>query len=68
MLIGTISLKQTHLVLKDVDGSEVSLTLDDGLDLYHFVKDHMREFEERRQVNWQAFMRFYAALSQFTRK
>ncbi len=56
MLLGHIYLKQTHLMLRDVDGSEVSLTLDDCLDVYHFVKDHMREIEERIQANWQEFI------------
>ncbi len=55
MLLGAISLKQTHLVLQDVDGSEVSLTLEDALDVYAFVKDHMGEIEAQRQVNWQEY-------------
>ncbi len=55
MLLGTISLKQTHLVLKDVDGSEVSLTFEDALDVYAFVKDHMPEIEEQRLANWQEY-------------
>ncbi len=55
MLLGTISLKQTHLVLQDVDGSEVSLTLEDALDVYTYVKDHMSEIEAQRQVNWQEY-------------
>jgi hypothetical protein len=45
MLIGQIYIKQPHLILQDVDGSEVSLTLDDALDVSNFVKDHMQEIE-----------------------
>ena len=56
MLIGHIYLTQTHLILRDVDGSEVNLTLDVALDVYTFVKDHMREIEERKQANWQEFI------------
>ncbi len=56
MLIGTIYLNQTHLMLQDVDGSEVGLTLDDCLDVYTFVKDHMREIEEKRHANWQEYI------------
>jgi hypothetical protein len=56
MLIGHIHLNQTHLILKDVDGSEVSLTLDDAIDVYHFVKDHLQEIEEQRQANWQEYI------------
>lgn len=56
MLLGTIYLNQSHLVLRDVDGSEVSLTLDDTIDLYQFVKDHLQEIEEKRQANWQAYL------------
>jgi hypothetical protein len=55
MLIGNIYLTQTHLMLRDVDGSEVSLTLDDCLDVYTFVKDHLQEIEAQRQVNWQEY-------------
>ena len=56
MVLGTISLKQTHLVLRDVDGSEVSLTFDDALDVYRFVKEHLPEIEDQRQVNWQEYI------------
>ncbi len=56
MLIGTICLKQAHLILKDADGSEVSLTLEDALDVYTYIKDHLPEIEERRQVNWQEYL------------
>ncbi len=56
MLIGHIYLKQTHLMLRDVDGSEVGLTLDDALDVYNYVKDHMQEIEEKRQANWQEYI------------
>jgi hypothetical protein len=56
MLLDAINLKQINLVLQDVDGSEVSLTLDDALDLYQFVKDHLQEIEEKRQANWQAYL------------
>jgi hypothetical protein len=58
MLIETIYLKQTHLVLRDVDGSEISLTLEDALEVYNYVKDHMREIEAQRQANWQEFINF----------
>jgi len=53
MLLGTIYLKQTHLILRDVDGSEVGLPLDDALDVYLFVKDHLKEIEVHIQANWQ---------------
>jgi hypothetical protein len=56
MLIGHIYLKQTHLILRDVDGSEVSLTLEDSLDLYTFIKEHKRGIELRIQENWQEFI------------
>jgi hypothetical protein len=56
MLLDTISLNQTHLVLKDIDGSEVNLTLEDVLDVYHFVKDHMSVIEAQRQANWQEYI------------
>jgi hypothetical protein len=56
MLLETINLKQTQLVLRDVDGSEVSLTLDDARDLYQFVKDHLQEIEEKREANWQGYL------------
>jgi len=56
LLLDTISLKQSHIVLQDVDGSEVSITLDDTIDLYQFVKDHLQEIEERRVANWQAYL------------
>jgi len=53
MLLGNIYLKPTHLILRDVDGSEVSLSLDDALNVYQFVKDHLKEIEEHIQANWQ---------------
>jgi len=56
MLLGHIYLKQTHLILRDVDGSEVSLPLDDALDVYAFVKERLQEIEERRNMNWQKFI------------
>jgi hypothetical protein len=56
ILIGHIYLNQTHLILRDVDGSEVSLTLDDCLDVYQFIKDHLEEIEAQRQANWQEFI------------
>jgi hypothetical protein len=64
MLIGTIYLKQTHLILRDVDGSEESLTLEDALDVYAFVKEHLQEIEERRNMNWQEFITEAARLDQ----
>ena len=56
MLLETINLKQISLVLRDVDGTEVSLTLDDAIEVYQFVKDHMQEIAEKRQANWQAYL------------
>jgi hypothetical protein len=56
MLIGTIYLKQTHLILRDVDGSEVSIPLEDSLDLYTFIKEHKKGIEQRIQENWQDFI------------
>ena len=56
LLLDKISLIQSHIVLQDVDGSEVSITLDDAIDLYQFVKDHIQEIEEQIQANWQAYL------------
>ncbi len=56
MLVGNIYLTQPHLMLRDVDGSEVSLTLDDALDVYQFVKDHLQEIEEQIQAYWQGYL------------
>jgi hypothetical protein len=56
MLIGTTYLTQTHLILRDVDGSEVSVTLDDTLELYNFIKEHKKGIEQRIQENWQEFI------------
>jgi hypothetical protein len=56
MLIGTIYLKQTHLILRDVDGSEESITLEDALDLYTFIKENKKGIELRIQENWQEFI------------
>lgn len=56
MLIGKIYLNQTHLILRDVNVSEVSLTLDDALDVYTYVNDHLQEIEAQRQSNWQEFI------------
>ena len=39
MLIGHTYLTQTHQILRDVDGSEVSLPLEDCLDLYKFIDE-----------------------------
>ena len=56
MLIEHIHLTQTQLILKDVDGSEVSLPLEDRLDLYTFIKEHKKGIEQRIQENWQEFI------------
>ena len=56
LLLVTISLRKSHIVLQDVDGSEVSITLDDTIDLYQFVRDHLQEIEEKRQACWQAYL------------
>ncbi len=56
MLIGYTYLTQTHLILRDVDGSEVSLTLDDTLELYTYIKEHKKGIEQRIQENWQEFI------------
>jgi hypothetical protein len=56
MLIGTTYLTQTHLILRDVDGSEVSLPLEDSLELYTFIKEHKKGIEQRIQENWQDFI------------
>jgi len=56
LLLDKIYLKQSHIVLQDVDGSEVSVTLDDAIDLYQFVKDHLQEIEKRKEANWQAYL------------
>ena len=55
MLLGRMYLTQTHLILRDVDGSEVRITLDDSLDLYTFLKEHKKGIEQRMQENWQEF-------------
>lgn len=49
MLLETINLKQTHLELRDVDDTEVSLTLDDTIDLYQFVKDHLQKIAKKKK-------------------
>ena len=56
LLLDKIYLKQSHIVMQDVDGSEVSLSLDDTIAVYQFVKDHMQEIEEKREANWQAYL------------
>ena len=56
LLLDTISLTQSHIVLQDVDGSEVSITLDDTIAAFQFVRDHLQEIEEKRQANWQAYL------------
>lgn len=56
LLLEKISLKKTHIVLQDVDGSAVAVMLDDTIDLYQFVKDHLQEIEEQRLANWQAYL------------
>jgi hypothetical protein len=56
MLLGHIYLKQTHLILRDVDGSEVSLTLDDVLEVLTFLTEHKQEIEQRAVANWQQFI------------
>ena len=56
LLLDTISLKQSHIVLQGIDGSAVAITLDDAVDLYQFVKDHLQEIEEKREANWQAYL------------
>ena len=56
MLLEKINLEPTHIVLQDVDGSEVSITLDDTIDVYQFVKDHLQEIEEQIQAYWQGYL------------
>ena len=56
MLIGTKYLTKTHLILRDVDGSEVSLTLEDTLELFTYIKEHKKGIEQRIQENWQDFL------------
>jgi hypothetical protein len=56
MLIGNIYLTRTHLILRDVDGSEVWLTLDDAVAAYNYVKDHLQEIEARIHANWQEYI------------
>lgn len=56
MILEKIYLNKTQIVLQDVDGSEVALTLDDAREVYQFVKDHLQEIEEKREANWQAYL------------
>ena len=56
MLIGTKYLTQTHLILRDVDGSEESITLEDALEIYTYIKEHKKGIEQRIQENWQDFL------------
>jgi len=55
-LIGTIYLKHTHLILRDVDGSEERLMLEDALEVLAFLAKHKHEIEERAEANWQKFI------------
>jgi len=56
MLIGYTYITQTHLILRDVDGSEVSIRLEDSLELYTFLKEHKKGIELRIQEHWQEFI------------
>lgn len=43
MLIDTIFMREDHVILRDVDGSEVSLTAIDAQYVYEWVQNHMSE-------------------------
>lgn len=48
MLLGKISIRDTHLVLEDIDKkSEASMPLEDALDLLDWLQKHKAEIEQR---------------------
>lgn len=46
MLIGEVFIRDAHLILRDVDGSETSLTLTDTLELMKWLLAHVHELRE----------------------
>jgi inhibitor of KinA sporulation pathway (predicted exonuclease) len=49
MLIESVYIRNTHLVLRDVDGSEESMPLEDALDLLTWLSQHKSDIETRMQ-------------------
>jgi hypothetical protein len=47
MFIEKVYLKDHHLILRETDGSEVFLTLQDALDLADWIQKHQNEIRER---------------------
>lgn len=48
MLLGKISIRDTHLVLEDIDKkSEASMPLEDALELLDWLQKHRTEIEQR---------------------
>jgi len=50
MLIGQIFFRGDVIVLRDVSGSEETLTFDDALQLHVWLSNHLHEIEERVAV------------------
>ncbi len=52
MLIGSIFLRHSRVVLRDVDGSEVEIPAEDAYLIYTYVMEHRQEITEimRREV------------------
>jgi len=57
MLIGHIFLRDDAVVLRDVDGSEQTLTFDDALQLHVWLSQHLHEIEERAQAVHERYLR-----------
>ncbi len=49
MLLGNAYLTDSHLILRDVDGSEVSITLQDALNLRDWLNQHRIEILTRQK-------------------
>jgi hypothetical protein len=47
MLIGQVFIRRGVLVLRDVDGSEQTMPLDDALDLLKWLTEHQGEMKGR---------------------
>jgi cytochrome c len=47
MFIEKVYLKDHHLILREMDGSETFLTLQDALDLADWIHKHQKEIRKR---------------------
>jgi len=56
MLIGSISFRGDSIVLRDVDGSEQTLTFDDALQLHAWLSPRLHEIEERAQAAHERYL------------